>query len=110
KLSVGYALRNFDITLTALRFQIFDSQRNNDSYRAEPQLDMNFYRNNVGPFVTRIYSQIVNFTNVNPKLPEALRLHIEPVVTLPLSSRWGSLNSEVKFLMTHYQQKNLDAY
>ncbi len=110
KFSVGYAVENFDATLATKQFQVFDSQRTRNSYRAEPQLDVNFYQNDVGPFDTRIYGQAVHFTNVNENLPEATRLHIEPVISLPLSNGWASLNTEAKVMATHYQQDNLDEY
>ncbi len=34
----------------------------------------------------------------------------EPTISLPLSNRWGSLNTEAKLMATHYQQTNLDWY
>ncbi|ELQ6020420.1 LPS assembly protein LptD [Cronobacter turicensis] len=107
--SVGYAVENFDATLSALQFQVFDASRGS-AYRAEPQLDVNFYQNDVGPFDTRLYAQAVHFTNVNENLPEATRLHLEPTISLPVSNDWGSLNAEAKLLATHYQQDNLDRY
>jgi LPS-assembly protein len=110
KFSVGYAVENFDATLSSKQFQVFESQRNRNSYAAQPQLDVNFYQNDVGPFDTRVYGQAVKFTNVNANMPEATRLHIEPVVSLPLSNGWASLNTEAKLMATHYQQDNLEKY
>ncbi|WP_435947172.1 LPS assembly protein LptD [Dryocola sp. BD586] len=110
KFSVGYAVQNFDATISSKQFQVFDSQRTRNSYRAEPQLDVNYYQNDVGPFDTRIYGQAVKFTNVNENLPEATRLHVEPTISLPLSNGWASLNTEAKVMATHYQQTNLDEY
>jgi LPS-assembly protein len=110
KFSVGYAVENFDATLSSKQFQVFESQRGNNSYAAQPQLDVNFYQNDVGPFDTRVYGQAVKFTNVNANMPEATRLHIEPIVSLPLSNGWASLNTEAKLMATHYQQDNLEKY
>lgn len=109
KFSVGYALDNFDATVTTKQFQVFDAEHSN-SYAAQPQLDVNYYQNDVGPFDARIYGQAVHFSNTNSDLPEATRLHLEPTVNLPLSNQWGSLNTEAKLLATHYQQSNLDYY
>ncbi len=109
KFSVGYALDNFDATVTTKQFQVFDAEHSN-SYAAQPQLDVNYYQNDVGPFDTRIYGQAVHFSNTNSDLPEATRLHLEPTISLPLSNQWGSLNTEAKLLATHYQQTNLDYY
>ncbi len=107
--SVGYAVQDFDATVSARQFQVFDASRGS-SYRAEPQLDVNFYQNDVGPFDTHLYAQAVHFTNVNENYPEATRLHLEPTINLPMSNDWGSLNAEAKLLATHYQQDNLERY
>ncbi|AUT27870.1 LPS assembly protein LptD [Escherichia marmotae] len=109
KFSVGYAVQNFDATLSTKQFQVFDNNSGN-SYAAEPQLDVNYYHNDLGPFDTRIYGQAVHFVNTNSNMPEATRLHLEPTINLPLSNNWGSLNTEVKLMATHYQQTNLDWY
>ena len=107
--SAGYAVENFDATVSTRQFQVFNSQSSN-SYAAQPQLDVNLYKHDLGPFDARIYGQAVRFVNTNNKLPEATRLHLEPTLALPLSNAWSSLNTEVKMLATHYQQNNLDTY
>ncbi|MFA9596522.1 LPS assembly protein LptD [Citrobacter telavivensis] len=109
KFSVGYAVQNFDATVSTKQFQVFDTA-NSKSYSAQPQLDVNFYQNDLGPFDTRIYGQAVHFVNTNDNMPEATRLHLEPTINLPLSNQWGSINTEAKLLATHYQQTNLDWY
>ena len=107
--SVGYAVQNFDATVTNKQFQVFSSQTAS-TYGAEPQLDVNWYQNDVGPFDTRIYGQAVHFVNTNSNMPEATRVHLEPVINLPWSNDWASLNTEAKLMATHYQQKNIDDY
>ncbi|CAH5577995.1 LPS assembly protein LptD [Enterobacter hormaechei] len=107
--SVGYAIENFDATVSTKQFQVFDTQTNS-TYGAEPQLDVNWYQNDVGPFDTHVYAQAVHFVNTNSDMPEATRLHIEPTINLPWSNDWASLNTEAKLMATHYQQKNLDWY
>ncbi|WP_239001154.1 LPS assembly protein LptD [Pantoea stewartii] len=110
KFSAGYADTNWDATLSSRDFQIFGNTNDSNVYRALPQLDLNWYQNDVGPFDTRVYAQAVKFTNVNSSFPETTRLHIEPTIDLPLSNSWASLNTEAKFLATHYQQKDVDYY
>ncbi|WP_333851499.1 LPS assembly protein LptD [Leclercia sp.] len=107
--SAGYAVKNFDATVSTRQFQVFSSQ-NASTYGAEPQLDVNWYQNDVGPFDTRIYGQAVHFVNTNSDMPEATRVHLEPTINLPVSNDWGSLDTEMKLMATHYQQKNLDTY
>lgn len=109
KFSVGYAVQNFNATVSTKQFQVF-SEQNTSSYSAEPQLDVNYYQNDVGPFDTRIYAQAVHFVNTRDDMPEATRVHLEPTINLPLSNNWGSINTEAKLLATHYQQTNLDWY
>ncbi|EKN9639786.1 LPS assembly protein LptD [Escherichia coli] len=109
KFSVGYAVQNFNATVSTKQFQVF-SEQNTSSYSAEPQLDVNYYQNDVGPFDTRIYGQAVHFVNTRDDKPEATRVHLEPTINLPLSNNWGSINTEAKLLATHYQQTNLDWY
>ncbi|WP_419879832.1 LPS assembly protein LptD [Citrobacter braakii] len=109
KFSVGYAVQNFDATVSTKQFQVLDDQ-NKSSYSAQPQLDVNYYQNDVGPFDTRIYVQAVHFVNTKDYMPEATRVHLEPTINLPLSNNWGSINTEAKLLATHYQQTNLDWY
>ncbi|ROU15944.1 LPS assembly protein LptD [Kluyvera ascorbata] len=109
KLSVGYAVQNFDATVSTKQFQVFD-RSNSNSYSAEPQLDINAYQNDVGPFDTHLYAQAVKFVNTNNSMPKATRVHLEPTINLPLGNRWGSINTEAKLLATHYDQTNIDSY
>jgi LPS-assembly protein len=109
KFSVGYAVQNFDATVSTKQFQVFSDQ-STPTYGAEPQLDVNWYQNNVGPFDTRVYAQAVHFVNTDSDMPEATRVHLEPTINLPWSNDWASLNTEAKLMATHYQQKNVDNY
>ncbi|XTZ40600.1 LPS assembly protein LptD [Salmonella enterica] len=109
KFSVGYGVENFNATVSTKQFQVFSSQ-NRSSYAAEPQLDVNWYHNDLGPFDLRVYGQAVHFTNTSSNYPEATRVHLEPTLSLPVSNNWSSLNTEVKMLATHYQQTNLENY
>ncbi|QOV69510.1 LPS assembly protein LptD [Citrobacter sp. BDA59-3] len=109
KFSMGYWLENFNATVSTKQFQVFNRQ-NSDSYAAEPQLDVNYYKNDLGPFDAHVYGQAVHFVNTNSNNPESTRVHLEPTLTLPLSNNWGSLNTEAKLMATHYQQTNIDAY
>ena len=109
KFSFGFSDNNWNATLSTIDFQTF-SQSSSNIYRAMPQLDINLYQNNIGPFDAQIYAQAVRLTNTNPRLPEATRLHFEPTITLPLSNGWANLNTEAKFLVTHYGQDNLAYY
>ena len=109
KFSAGYFVDNFAATLSTRKFQVLDDGKNS-SYYAMPQLDVNFYQNDVGPFDTRLYMQAVKFENTDSDMPEATRVHFEPSINLPLSNRWGSINTEAKLMSTHYDQKHVNWY
>ena len=64
KFSVGYAIQNFNATVSTKQFQVFNTQTAS-TYGAEPQLDVNWYQNDVGPFDTHVYAQAVHFVNTN---------------------------------------------
>ena len=110
KFSIGYADTHWDATLSSKDFQIFDSNSTRNVYRAQPQFDFNYYQNDVGPVDTHFYAQAVQFTNVNKDYPDAVRLHLEPTINLPLANDWGSLNTEAKLLATHYQQSDVEYF
>jgi LPS-assembly protein len=107
--SAGYAVQNFNATVSTKQFQVFNTQTRS-TYGAEPQLDVNWYQNDVGPFDTRIYGQAVHFVNTSSNMPEATRVHLEPTINLPVSNNWASLDTEAKLMATHYQQKNVEWY
>ncbi|CAI2453345.1 LPS assembly protein LptD [Serratia liquefaciens] len=112
KFSVGYAIDNWDATLSSKQFQIYDDtdRSSSDSYKVQPQLDLNYYKEDLGPFDFRIYGQAAKFISVNPYSPDATRLHMEPTLSLPLTNGWGSINTEAKLMATHYQQDIPDGF
>jgi LPS-assembly protein len=104
KFSIGYADKNWNATLASKEFQVFNGVGNQNAYRAQPLLDLNYYANDLGSFDLHTYSQVAKFSSVNPNNPETTRWHIEPAINLPLANNWGSLNTEAKVMATHYQQ------
>ncbi len=112
KFSLGYANENWNATLSSKQFQIYDDtdRSQSDSYKVQPQLDLNYYKNDLGPFDFHIYGQAAKFTSVNPYSPDATRLHMEPTLSLPLTNGWASLNTEAKVMATHYQQDIPDGF
>ncbi|HIF6626722.1 TPA: LPS assembly protein LptD [Serratia marcescens] len=112
KFSLGYANENWNATLSSKQFQIFDNTDRtlSQTYKVQPQLDLNYYKNDLGPFDFHIYGQAAKFTSVNPYSPDATRLHMEPTLSLPLTNGWASLNTEAKLMATHYQQDIPDGF
>ncbi len=104
KFSIGYAQQNWNTTLTTKQFQIFTPSEGRKAYRAEPQLDFNYYKNDLGRFDFHTYAQVAKFTSVGNLWPSATRWHFEPAINLPLSNGWASINNEFKLMATHYEQ------
>lgn len=106
KFSIGYTNKNWSAILSSKQFQIFDSANNSNfnTYKVQPQLDLNYYKNNLGPFDFHLYGQIAKFHSINPYSPNATRWHLESTLDLPLANSWGSLNTETKLFASHYQQ------
>ncbi|VFP82245.1 LPS-assembly protein LptD [Candidatus Erwinia haradaeae] len=110
KFDWSYVGRNWDITLSRKYFQILSTKHYHDFYSAEPQIDFNYYSRNLRLFDSHLYSQVVRFTNRNPYMPEAMRLHIEPMIYWPYITEWNRLNTTIKVLATHYLQNNIEYY
>ncbi|NIG62082.1 MAG: LPS assembly protein LptD [Serratia symbiotica] len=112
KFSFGYVNENWNAILSSKQFQIFDStdRSNFNSYKVRPQLDLNYYKNDLGPFDFHLYSQIAKFNSINPYSPDATRWHLEPTLNLPLTNSWASLNNEAKLMVSHYQQNIPDHF
>lgn len=106
KFSAGYSAENWNTTLSHKQFQIFveDNNPNRRAYKAAPQLDFNYYKNDLGIFDFHTYAQAAHFTSVGKNQPDATRLHFEPELNMPLSNGWASINNSIKLMATHYDQ------
>ncbi|WP_225639333.1 LPS assembly protein LptD [Candidatus Profftia sp. (ex Adelges kitamiensis)] len=104
KICMGYNEYNWNTSLSIIKFQVFGISDFSNSYFAEPQLDLNYYKNNIGPFQLHLYSQMVKFTNQNNHYPQANRYHFEPTLYIPWHTDWININTEIKLLATRYKQ------
>ncbi|ATW29929.1 LPS assembly protein LptD [Candidatus Williamhamiltonella defendens] len=102
--NVGYFQNHWNLMLSLKKFQVFNEGGNRNAYRAEPELEINYHKNDIGPFDMHIYGQAARFTSVSADNPKTQRFHVEPQLNLPLSNRWGNLNIETKLMATHYKQ------
>ncbi|MDO4626647.1 MAG: LPS assembly protein LptD [Pasteurellaceae bacterium] len=102
---LAYYQPNWNVAISLKQFQIFD-EVDIGPYRALPQIDFNYYKNNIADKLDfKLYAQAVRFDNDSAQMPTAWRFHLEPRLNLPLSSRYGSINIETKLYATHYQQR-----
>ncbi|MDT9587075.1 MAG: LPS assembly protein LptD [Candidatus Arsenophonus melophagi] len=104
KLSMSYVKPNWNATLTHKQFQMFIDSQNNKAYKKDPQLDLNYYKHDLGPFNIKIYAQAANITSAAANNPDATRLHIEPELNLPLHYDGASINNTIKVMATYYSQ------
>ncbi|MDO4431147.1 MAG: LPS assembly protein LptD [Lonepinella koalarum] len=103
---LAYYQPNWHFALSVKQYQVFDNL-DIGPYKALPQLDFNYYRDNLlnTNLNFRLFSQAVRFHNDSLTMPTAWRFHIEPSLNLPMASRYGSINVETKLYATHYQQR-----
>ncbi len=106
KLSFSYDNEYLNATLSSKKFQIFDNtdRFESNSYKIQPQVDINYYKKHLGPFDFNLFSQIAKFNSINPYNPDATRWHLEPTLNLSLTNSWVALSTEGKILASHYQQ------
>lgn len=101
--TIGYADENWDIDLNYKYFQALYDNLKHQLYRPEPQLNINYY-DDIGNFNFKTFSQVSHFVTSGKDNPKTWRFHIEPGLNYALMSSWASLNTEVGFLATHYDQ------
>ncbi|WP_395496530.1 LPS assembly protein LptD [Arsenophonus endosymbiont of Lipoptena cervi] len=109
KFSFGYDKANLNISLTYKQFQLFVHSLNNKNknYKIEPQLDINYYNNNLNLFNFNTYIQAMRIISIKSTNPNVTRLHVEPEFNLPLSNGWININNKIKVMATYYNQ-NID--
>lgn len=103
---LGYYQPNYNLSLSGKKFQTFDDL-GIKPYRTFPQIDFNYYRNNLvkqGDF--KLFAQAAYFDNDSKVMPTAWRFHLEPSLVFPWANRYGSLELETKLYATQYAQRN----
>ncbi|WP_045386432.1 LPS assembly protein LptD [Vibrio rotiferianus] len=102
---VQYREENWDVSLTVRDFQIL-LENGNKPYRLLPQLEANYYAPLWKSYLNfDIIGQVSQFDTEDHAKPDATRVHIEPGLTIPLSTTWASWTTEARVLSTYYSQK-----
>ncbi|NVJ57979.1 MAG: LPS assembly protein LptD, partial [Vibrionaceae bacterium] len=102
--SVQYRASNWNATLLTRDFQVL-TDRDNLPYMMLPQLTFNYYAPELLRYLDfDVKSQVTRFDTDADGKPAATRVHIEPGLTIPLGTTWGSWVTEARFLGTYYQQ------
>ncbi|UOE80779.1 LPS assembly protein LptD [Vibrio splendidus] len=101
---ITYRSSNWDASIAVRDFQVL-TDSNNQAYRLMPQLKFNYYSPIIWNAVEfDMVSHISQFETDESGKPTATRLHIEPGLTVPLSTTWGTWTTEARLLGTYYNQ------
>ena len=101
---ITYRSHAWDLSLMARDFQVL-TEGGNLPYRLLPQLKFNYYTPELTPYLDfDMVSSISRFDTDDTNKPSATRLHIEPGLTVPIGTTWGTWTTEARLLGTYYQQ------
>ncbi|NMH60425.1 LPS assembly protein LptD [Alteromonas ponticola] len=104
--SLDYFSDNLSMDFRVLDFVTLGQSE--DSYRAMPEFRMNYMKDLGSLFEFSLNSELAYFDNTAQEMPEAMRWHVAPTLTLPFRQVWGELSAEASVLNTYYQQKNVE--
>ncbi|NRA53626.1 MAG: LPS assembly protein LptD [Gammaproteobacteria bacterium] len=93
---------------TAIKIQDIDVFGTEDTpYQLLPQLSFNSYNNTLAKYLEYdIFSEFSYFKNTSTSEDDAARVHLEPILRLPIDYAAGSFTTELTLHQTWYQQKN----
>lgn len=101
---LGYTDQNWDIALGYRHFQSFRQEVKDDLYQTEPQLDINYYDYEFGPFKFKTFAQAARFVSAGKNNPKTWRMHIEPTLAYTFANSWSSVTTEAGVMATRYNQ------
>lgn len=101
---INYADEYWDIGLNYKYFQALRNDIKDNLYRTEPQLNINYYNNDIDNLNIKMFGQVSHFVSSGDNNPKAWRFHFEPTLDYTLMSSWASVTLEGGFLATHYNQ------
>lgn len=105
EMQATYRSANWDASILARDFQVLTSS-NNLPYRLLPQLEYNYYAPELMRYLDfDMVSHISRFDTDAKGKPSATRVHIEPGLTVPVGTTWGTWTTEARLLGTYYQQE-----
>ncbi|MDC5820826.1 LPS assembly protein LptD [Vibrio europaeus] len=99
----SYRSENWDASLLARDFQALTPGAT--PYRLLPQLSFNYYAPELMRYLDfDMISHISRFDTDAKGQPSATRVHVEPGLTIPVGTTWGTWTTEARLLGTYYQQ------
>ncbi len=104
-LGLSYFSQKLDVTAQFRDFEVLGDHP--DSYRALPEVRLN-YLTPIGLGAEfQIHSELAYFENSETDSPTATRFHIAPTVRYPFQNQWSEFLAEATVLHTRYKQKNI---
>ena len=105
--SVGlsYYSENLSVNVQVKDFEVLGDTA--DSYRAVPQIKLNYNTALGRYFEFSIDSELAHFDNTLTTAPTATRFHVAPTLALPLRAAWGEVVAETTLFQTVYRQDNV---
>ena len=105
EMQATYRSVSWDASILARDFQVLTTS-NNLPYRLLPQLEYNYYAPELMRYLDfDMVSHISRFDTDAEGKPSATRVHIEPGLTVPVGTTWGTWTTEARLLGTYYQQE-----
>lgn len=105
-LGVSYFSENLDVTAQFRDFEVLGDHPN--SYRALPEIRLN-YLTPIGLGAEfQINSELAYFENGEVDDPTATRFHIAPTLRYPYNNQWSEVLAEATVLHTRYVQENIE--
>ncbi|WP_252732153.1 LPS-assembly protein LptD [Paraglaciecola arctica] len=105
-LGISYFSQSLDVTAQFRDFEVLGDHA--DSYRALPEIRLN-YLTPVGLGAEfQINSELAYFENRDVDYPTATRFHIAPTVRYPYKNQWSEFLAEATVMHTRYIQENIE--
>ncbi|GAB3018956.1 LPS-assembly protein LptD [Bowmanella dokdonensis] len=99
---ISYYSANLNFSAEVKDFEIIGDHPN--SYRAIPELKLDYSRPLSEWLKFRFDSELAYFDDGEENTPSASRLHLAPTLSVPLHNAWGELVTEASLLQTWYRQ------
>ncbi len=105
--NLSYRDNFWDASLDVRSFQALSP--NASVYKLLPQFNFNYYKPNLYKNIYfKLPTQVSQFSTNNTQKPNALRIDLQPSLTLPYSRPWLSATAEGKIYYTYYKQNNIE--
>jgi LPS-assembly protein len=104
-LGLNYFSENLELTTQFRDFEVLGDHP--DSYRALPEVRLNYFTPIGLGAEFALHSELAYFENGQADNPTATRFHIAPTIRFPFQNQWSEFLAEATIMQTHYIQDNI---